>query len=688
MAIKPFQKARATIIGLAGYLLCGLGPLPLCALNPGDVALTRITQDSVILLALVDIPANERIIFTDIRWTARGFDIANANSNDGFYVWFASGADGLDSNDEGLAAGEQVEIVFPKNTVFLQWQEYLFLFQGTSGIPVFLYSVFADVDWNLWDNPARGLTNDITSISIGTIPDAPLASDGVTSRINHEIKSEIRETFKGQVDQLGLLRKLAEIDSWTWVENNRDPINDGDFPVIPSTGLIEFASPIHLVRENAGSFSVILRRLYGSKDNVSVRLSTVTRISDFARFRPRTTGVAYGNGLFTVVGSGSGTLTSSNGISWNLHAVHNVTFENLHSVAFGSGLFVAVGKDGLILTSANGAVWTHRSSPTVENLYGVEFLNDSFFAVGEKNTIIRSADAINWTNTTISSESDALYSIAFGDALYVAVGKNGSLFSSEDGTSWLPTGENVTGKTLWEIVHTNTRFVAVGDEGILVFSGDGTNWFRKRTGERLSLYAIAVAGDNKVAVGREGLIITTDDSASSQDTETPDDDTDFQSTRVEGRASSLFDVIFAANTVVVVGEYGKIISGAITGGTQLSAADGDFTPIVNAGVFWADGDSSPKVQTITFDRDNVTTVRKRFDLRLISNLGEPDLGTSTTQIAIFNSDPPFDKIVHNYGPFLTFRRVELSLNNEDSTLPHQLKFRIQNTSSVTVVRLT
>ena len=159
------------IIGLAGYLLCGL--LPLSALNPGDVALTRITQESVILLALVDIPAGERIIFTDIRWTARGFDTANADPEDGFYVWFASDADGVGSNDPGLKAGEQVEIVFPDNTVFLQWQEYLFLFQGTVGIPTFLYSVFADVDWNLWDNPARGLTNDITSTTIGTISGAP-----------------------------------------------------------------------------------------------------------------------------------------------------------------------------------------------------------------------------------------------------------------------------------------------------------------------------------------------------------------------------------------------------------------------------------------------------------------------------------------------------------------------------------
>ena len=92
MAIKLFQKARCVIIGLLGYLL--IGPSPLCALNPGDVALTRITSDSVILLALVDIPAGERIIFTDIRWTARGFDTANADSQDGFYVWFAPAAGG------------------------------------------------------------------------------------------------------------------------------------------------------------------------------------------------------------------------------------------------------------------------------------------------------------------------------------------------------------------------------------------------------------------------------------------------------------------------------------------------------------------------------------------------------------------------------------------------------------------
>ncbi len=679
MGNKSLWKSWASIMGIFGYLLGGLTSL--VALNPGDVALTRVTPDSVILLALADIPAGERIIFTDRRWTSRGFEPDNGQEGEGFYVWTAP------ANGDRVEAGAQVRINFPSGTIFLDWQDYLFLFQITQKNPQFLYSIFTDRNWNLWDNPARGLTNDITSISIGIIADAPTDTNG-QPRINHEIKSDIRETFKGELDQLGLLRKLAEIQSWTWVENNPNPIDDGDFANIPSSGLIEFSSPFHLVREDATSFSVILRRLYGSKENVSVRLSTVTRISDFARFRPRATGVfddltgvAYGNGIFTVVGSGSETLTSTNGITWN--QPHPIQFENLHGVAFGAGQFIAVGKDGLILTSTDGASWTEQASPTVENLYSVEFLNNIFFAVGEKNTILTSIDTVTWNTATISSESGALYGINFGNNLFVAVGKDGALFSSEDGETWLPTGVGVTGKTLWEIVYTNTGFVAVGDEGRIVFSGDGATWAQKRSGERLSLYAVAVVGANKVAVGKEGLIITTDDSAASQALETLDDDTDFQSTREESRASSLFDVAFAADTVVAVGEYGKIISGAITGGTQLSAAaETDFTSIVNASVFWADGDSDPKVQTITFARDNVTAVRKRFDLRLISALGEPDLGTSTTHISIFNSDPPFNRIVDNYGPFLTFKNVELSLNNGDSTLAHQLRFRIQNTSSV------
>ncbi len=682
--MNPFQKTRAAIIGLTVYLICG--PLPLSALNPGDVALTRITPDSVILLALVDIPANERIIFTDIRWLARGFDTDNAGGKDGFYVWFAPAADGVGSNTVGLAAGEQVEIDFPADSVFLQWQEYLFLFQGSVDNPVFLYSVFADVDWNLWDNPARGLNNDITSTTIGTISGAPTNGDG-SSIINHEIKSELRDNFSNELDQLGWLRKFTNISSWTWVANNIDAIDNRDFGILTSQGLIEFASDRHLIKDDRGVFSITLRRLYGSEGAVSVRLSTTTRISDYSALKPRTsgtfddlTGIAHGNSTFVVVSSGEGTLTSPNGFDWTLHAT---PFDNLQGVAFGMNRFAAVGDDGLIIVSADGATWTSQTSPTEVSLFGIEFINGAFYAVGEENTILTSTNAITWTRVNGGNTSGALYGITFGNQiggeiadnnLFVAVGKEGAIFTSTDGATWTPATSDFTEQTLWEVIYTNNGFngfTAVADEGRVLVSADGLNWEEKRSGARLSLFAVTAAGSTRVAVGSEGLIISTED------------DTVFKPTRRRVRATSLYDIIFASGTAVVVGEYGRILSASVTGGTELSASSAtDFTPVSNAAVFWADGDAEPKTQTISFAQDLSTNLaRKRFDLRIFQGFNDPDLGVSTTEISLFSTNPLRNRIVNNYGAFLTFKNVNVSRDEADDTQPHQLSFQVQNTSS-------
>ncbi len=121
----------------------------------------------------------------------------------------------------------------------------------------------------------------------------------------------------------------------------------------------------------------------------------------------------------------------------------------------------------------------------------------------------------------------------------------------------------------------------------------------------------------------------------------------------------------------------------MTGGRDLSASSAiDFTPVTNAGVFWSDGDSEPKTQTISFTRDLSTSLaRKRFDLRIFQGFNDPDLGVSTTEISLFSTNPLRNRIIDNYGAFLTFKNVDLSRNEADATEPHRLSFQIQNTSA-------
>jgi hypothetical protein len=59
-------------------------------------------------------------------------------------------------------------------------------------------------------------------------------------------------------------------------------------------------------------------------------------------------------------------------------------------VAYGNGLFVVVGDDGAILTSPDGLNWTVQTSGTGIDLYGVAYGNGTFVAVGDDGAILTS----------------------------------------------------------------------------------------------------------------------------------------------------------------------------------------------------------------------------------------------------------------------------------------------------------
>ena len=80
-------------------------------------------------------------------------------------------------------------------------------------------------------------------------------------------------------------------------------------------------------------------------------------------------------------------------------------FSYLDGVAYGDGIFVVVGSDvdfrlegsyarGVILTSADGITWTERDSGTANSLLGVTCGDGTFVAVGEGGIILQS-DLLN-----------------------------------------------------------------------------------------------------------------------------------------------------------------------------------------------------------------------------------------------------------------------------------------------------
>jgi hypothetical protein len=119
--------------------------------------------------------------------------------------------------------------------------------------------------------------------------------------------------------------------------------------------------------------------------------------------------VTYANGTFAAVTNQGNLLTSSNGLNWSSQAIDSGVW--LVSIAYGNGLWVVVGDKGTILESPDLKTWTHATSGTTNKLNGVLWNGPAptgagltatqqltlWVAVGEAGTILSSPDGINWT---------------------------------------------------------------------------------------------------------------------------------------------------------------------------------------------------------------------------------------------------------------------------------------------------
>lgn len=214
---------------------------------------------------------------------------------------------------------------------------------------------------------------------------------------------------------------------------------------------------------------------------------------------PTVSDFIYANGTYVAVGSRSGTdpynnfvLTSTNGTTWTWRDVDTGTNSQryLSSIAYGAGLFVVVGGGGFIATSPNGTTWTTRTSALSTNdINHVIYAGGRFVAVGgttSTTSIQTSTDGITWTartgaigTITYSGAAQVAYDPTSG--LYaMSCGGSGSggvgLQTSPDGTTWtarmLPMPNAVVGvqaKAGLFVAKTNTT-------SVWNRSTDGINW--------------------------------------------------------------------------------------------------------------------------------------------------------------------------------------------------------------------
>lgn len=220
------------------------------------------------------------------------------------------------------------------------------------------------------------------------------------------------------------------------------------------------------------------------------------------------TDITYGNGFFVAMGwsetpDGGGSkqciIRSEDGITWT-----NTTFVDsnyLYAIAYGKGIFVMVGENGSIMTSPDGVSWTSVTTGVSYRLVRITYGNGIFITTGYSidnptdSVILRSTDGVTWTNTTVI-HGISLADITYGNGVFVTVGNSensGTILTSPDGMLWTKRIDD--GRYDFKsVTYGNGTFLLMGAERLDVFypqlippppafttpisgtSEDGMNW--------------------------------------------------------------------------------------------------------------------------------------------------------------------------------------------------------------------
>lgn len=263
--------------------------------------------------------------------------------------------------------------------------------------------------------------------------------------------------------------------------------------------------------------------------------------------------VAYGAGLWVVVGDNGSIYYTADLMKWNVAKA--VTTSRFNGVAYSGKTFIAVGEQGVIATSIDAQTWTLRTSNTTNYLHGViattsttgsigsPTTTSSFVVVGGAGTIIQSAnEGVSWGPASYfgSKLTENLEAIVpkteQNSRLAVAVGTQGLTAAFDFTNAYL--GRGVTGPllvnnlrgtqflqprvTLRGLVYGSGVFVAAGEQGIIFTSSDGSNWTQRiaedgsKNLNTTSFLSVAYSEDLQrfVAVGTGGTVLTSSGSPS------------------------------------------------------------------------------------------------------------------------------------------------------------------------------
>ncbi len=291
--------------------------------------------------------------------------------------------------------------------------------------------------------------------------------------------------------------------------------------------------------------------------------------------------------------------TSKDGYTWSLSTAATLSGLNINFVTYGQDKWVIGSVGAVILTSPDGVNWTRQISGLATAIRAAVYGGNTWVAVGSSGKIISSPDAVRWTERS-SGVTGELTGVAYNDGVFVVSGAGGVILRSTDGATWTRQTSGTT-NALNGVGVVGGSFVVAGDGGVTLFSPEGTAWTRSSMENKFSnSTALATAADRAVMVGRAGEIYTSNHPGAWQRVTTgtgetraavvfgggrfvsvgsrTDPITNTVNTPIsysaDGRrwtrattstalnAANLFNVAYAQNTFVAVGDLGRIFTSA------------------------------------------------------------------------------------------------------------------------------
>jgi photosystem II stability/assembly factor-like uncharacterized protein len=241
---------------------------------------------------------------------------------------------------------------------------------------------------------------------------------------------------------------------------------------------------------------------------------------------PAVTGVWTGSKI-VAVGSGTvSTCTSAAGFPWTQRAAPIRGY--LDEILWTGTTYIAAGSHS-IFTSTDEITWTRRSSgfDSFTRMSAAVWSGSQFVAVANDSPFaFTSPNGTTWTEQKLPIKQGGLHSVAWSGSSFVAVGPRGVILTSANGTSWSTKTQPGGTLDLKQVIWAGNQFVAVGGQNqedwlsvgpagsIVLTSPDGNRWTRQTIRTVTPLEGIAWNGRLFVAVGRDGLIMTSSDAVS------------------------------------------------------------------------------------------------------------------------------------------------------------------------------